>query len=229
MHSTLPARSVPGNSLTVACVRAGTFYGPEYVSRLQAAVARNLTVPHNFVCLTDRPGEVECQTLPIPMDLPGWWGKVALFSKEIIPGRILFFDLDTVIVGNIDDFAKYDGNLAVINPFQPRAGIASAVMNIGPDGRGDVWEKFSLNPDSAIQFCKTNAVPNWNSGDQRWLELNLFEYDYWQTLLPGRLFSYKYHCQTNLPINASIVCFHGTPRPHEATHTWLTKHWATSY
>ena len=48
----------------VVCIKYGRYYGPEYVNRLFASVARNLTRPFRFVCVTNdvsgiRP-EVEC-------------------------------------------------------------------------------------------------------------------------------------------------------------------------
>ena len=44
--------------MIVACVRTGKRYGVEYVARLKAGVARHLTMPHRFMCLTDRPRDL---------------------------------------------------------------------------------------------------------------------------------------------------------------------------
>jgi len=213
--------------LTVVCVSAGDKYGPEYVHRLRDGVARHLSVPHRFICLTDRPHSFECDTLPIPLNLPGWWGKIALFNKDIIPGRKLFLDLDNVIVGSLDDFAAYDGELAVIRPFPGDRdyGINSGLMNIGPGAHHHVWEKFSINPVAAIHFCKAIAVPSWNYGDQRWLELTIPKVDYWQDLIPGQVVSYKFHCKDGLPKPGRVVCFHGKPDPHEVNDSWVLENW----
>jgi len=159
------------------------------------------------------------------MNLPGWWGKVALFSKDIIPGRILFVDLDTIIIGNIDEFAKYTGDLAVIRPFYRDTGLASGLINIGPGSHSHVWEKFCVNPLAAVRYCRANAIPEWNFGDQRWLELNVSSYDYWQDLLPNQLVSYKIHCENGPPPDARIICFHGKPDPHDVTDTWVHDNW----
>ena len=210
--------------ITVATLRAGNKYSADYVMKLKRAVERHITVPHNFICLTDDPGSVDCNTLPIPLNLPGWWGKLAFFS-DLINERILFFDLDTVIVGNIDCFANYRGNLAIIQPFYRDTGFASGVLNIGPRAHLHIWERFKADPAAAIHFCQENADPPWNSGDQRWIELNIETADYWQSLLPGQLVSYKVHCQTGIPKNARIICFHGKPDPHEVDDPWIKDHW----
>lgn len=192
--------------------------------KLKRSVERHLSLPHRFVCLTDDPAAVDCETLPIPMKLPGWWGKLALFS-DLIEGRILFIDLDTVLVGNIDDFTRYGGELAIIRPFYRNRGFASGVMNIGPGAHPHVWERFSANPLRAVGYCRQNAVPEWNFGDQRWLELQVDKADYWQDITPGQLVSYKVHCRDGIPDNARIVCFHGKPDPHELDEPWLRENW----
>ena len=212
--------------LTVVCLKWGTKYEREYVNNLQAMVRRHLSLPHRFVCFTDDPSGLACETLPIPAGLPTWWGKVAFFGHPL-PGRLLYFDLDTVIVGGIDDFARYDGPFCVIKPFYRDWGYASGVMSISADFGRDVWDKFRRNPQAAIAHCQRHADPPWNNGDQRWLELTVPRADYWQDLLPGQLVSYKVHCGAALPPGARVVCFHGKPDPHEVADTWVREHWRT--
>ena len=212
--------------ITVATVLSGDKYSPDYVTRLEQAIRRHLTVNYRFVCITDRPGDVSCEKLAIPLKLKSWWGKVALFS-DLIETRILFLDLDTVITGNIDDFARYDGELALIKPFYRDTGYASGLMNIGPMAHRKVWDMFSKSPKKAINYCKKNAAPPWNHGDQRWLEFTAKDADYWQDLLPGQLVSYKVHCQPTggLPKNARVLCFHGKPDPHEVSDSYVVDNW----
>ena len=60
-------------AVNVLCIKWGRKYGPEYVNRLYAMVARHLRGPFQFVCLTDRSDgirpEVRCLPIP-PLDLP---------------------------------------------------------------------------------------------------------------------------------------------------------------
>jgi hypothetical protein len=96
----------------------GTCYGPEYVNILYGMIARNITGAFDLFCFTDDSTgvrrEVNCLPLPplgceIPKDVPGKWPKVALWSKDLfqLKGTGLFIDLDSVIVGNIDDYFTY--------------------------------------------------------------------------------------------------------------------------
>lgn len=78
-----------GGSLTVACVRWGRKYGPEYVQRLASGVRRNLSNrDYKFVCFTDDVGALEgmvgVEARPLGerfREWVGWWHKAFLFSR----------------------------------------------------------------------------------------------------------------------------------------------------
>lgn len=95
------------------CVKWGTKYGLEYVSRLQNMVKKNLTIPYNFVCYTDDTTGLNCDSILIPQsdDLETYWHKLGLFKSCMFKGTCLYFDLDVVIQNNIDDLLLYDNKL----------------------------------------------------------------------------------------------------------------------
>lgn len=73
-------------------------YTREYPDKLRSMVARHLTVPHRFVCLAEKvERDYDVQLTEV---WPHWWCKISLFDH--FRGPTLYFDLDTVIVGNID-------------------------------------------------------------------------------------------------------------------------------
>jgi len=49
-------------------------------------------------------------------------------------------------------------------------------------------------------------------GDQGFLN-SVLKPELWQKVLPGKVVSYKVDCQNAIPDEASVVCFHGKPRP----------------
>tara|TARA_Y100000310_G_scaffold43505_1_gene40591 strand:+ start:5217 stop:6017 length:801 start_codon:yes stop_codon:yes gene_type:complete len=225
---------IPPTPLTVVCLKWGDLYGPEYVHRLKAGVARHLKTPYQFVCLTDDPTGLppDC-ALALPTNLPRWWGKLWLFSPEfsarIGGGRILFFDLDTVIVGSIDFLAQYRGPWACLSGFYHPFRCGSGVMSIGPQSNGSecVWELYDRDRAWAEGFCG-------NLGDGHWMQLCLGMGDRWQDMHPGKMASYKVHCTASeIPETAAVVNFHGSPRPHEvfaypqysSSLPWMREHW----
>ena len=102
----------------VICVKWGQKYGPDYVNRLYGMVRRHVTGPLRLVCLTDDPSglrpEIDAYPLPDlgcehPTKTMGKWRKLVLWGGNIpeltgLSGPVLFVDLDTVIVANIDDY-----------------------------------------------------------------------------------------------------------------------------
>jgi len=120
--------------ITVACVfvRGHVPYTPEYVVRLRAMVTKHLSLDHRFVCLTDRPSRLpaDLTTLPIPGPgaLAGWWSKLHLFDREQPLGdRVLYLDLDSLVVASLDPIATYPAPLALV----PHTGATSVGSRFG--------------------------------------------------------------------------------------------------
>lgn len=120
--------------ITVACllVKGHVGYTPEYVRRLRGMVARWLWEPYRFVCLTDQPRRmprgVEAIAIPNPRPLRGWWAKVRLFDdRHKFAGRMLYLDLDTLIVGPLAPIVQYPSPFALVphsGSFEGRDGLA---------------------------------------------------------------------------------------------------------
>lgn len=206
--------------LHVVCIRAGGLFPPAYVHILQDMVARNLEggFPGRFVCFTDRPEELEnIETRPLPADLPGWWSKLALFREGLFPDgdRVLFFDLDTVITGSIDALAKYDGEFAILRDFYRPNGLQSSVMAWRAGDHPEIWRTFEA------AGCPMDDP----GGDQAWIERCCLpsRVNRLQVLFPDMFVSYK-QCR-GIPQQASVVVFHGHPRPHEVVDGWVPQVW----
>lgn len=186
----------------IVCVKVGTKYGAEYVNRLACHVERHCTRPHQFLCLTDDALGVTCPTAPIDTDLPGWWAKLVLFKPHwaLHGRRVIFLDLDTILVGNIDFLLDYDGPFAILRDFYSPQGWGSAVMSIAPGYGKAVWTHLPQ-----IDFT--------GGGDQTWIQACLQYADKWQDVAPYKCVSYKVHCSQGVPKEAAVVCFHGVPKP----------------
>ena len=213
--------------ITVACVRTGTRYGPEYVYRLQAGVQRYLKRPFQFVCLTDRPNDLTVNTIDISADnLPGWWGKMALFRLAAVSAnRVLYFDLDTVICGDLGPLADINTYFGICENFTRLAGCTtwpcrygSCVMTFNAGYGWPIWKEFAANRqnymDKAGQY-----------GDQRAIEMLAPAATLLQSVLPPRYFlGYRDITETK-PANCSIVVFAGRSKPHNCETKWITSEW----
>lgn len=213
--------------MLVVCVKVGDVYGSEYVNRLASMVARHSTSPHRFVCLTDDPEGLECEWDALETTLPGWWAKVELFnpSRFYRNERVMYFDLDTVICGNIDALFDYAGPLAMLRSFLPPSRYGSAIMGFDPAFCSHIWERFTpdvmgrLYGDQdwiAEQMDPSVATARWASVPQP---------DCWQDFLPlGTIGSYKVHDLRESSRGYAICCFHGEPKPHQVN-GWVRDAW----
>ena len=193
---------------TVCCVNVGNYLGrgAEYVEKLRDMVYRNSTLPYTFKVFED--GDVQ--------GLKGWDAKIALFHPDAFPAgeRVVFFDLDTLIIGDVDNLLSYRGDFAVLRDFWRPHGYGPAVM-LWKAGKADwIWKKYNRN-----------GRPHLTRGDQELLEIVLKNPVILQDEFPDLFVSYKTHCHPYPPQGASVICFHGEPRPHECTQKWVQDAW----
>jgi hypothetical protein len=213
--------------LHVACVKWGGLYPVEYVERLFAGVRAFMPAdtPFRFVCYTDDarglPEGVEAR--PLPEGAPGWWGKLALFaSGEFLPGqRVVYLDLDVVVVGPLDWLAKYAGDFAACADWLRPGRLNSSVMAWRGGWGRHIWDSW------VAAGRPTKLVPS----DQEWIERVAPRWTRLQQLVPGRreAVSYRHDCAVGLPPrDASVVCFHGQPKPHMCSDEWVRMAWAST-
>ena len=209
----------------VFCVlKSGGDYDLDYVMKLRNMLKRNSTVEYDFICLTDIKIDPRvCKSIPLVREWAGWWSKVELFRPELSKKkRIIYFDLDTVILKNIDDILQYDHSMTGLLPWNARnraAGMMASGM-MAWNNEGD----FSFLFD---QF-KLENIKNYQGGDQHYiseiLNDNAADVEFFQDMFPG-IYSYKRNCKRGLPGDARIVCFHGKPRLPNVNQTWVRENW----
>lgn len=190
-------------SLTVWCMNTNNHAPQSEVDTLQRMVARNLSEPHEFVCITES-------------DLPGWWGKVRLFQVD---GRNLWLDLDVVITGSLDGLVTpLTEELRICKNWAQSGwgGCQSSVM-YWEGGARIINDEF--DPKIA-HWPPRNDGCLW--GDQEWItQLRDEERLSVEYFAPEDVVSYKYHCRGGLPDGAKVVSFHGRPNPDEVRDSWV--------
>lgn len=210
--------------LNIVCVRAGAAFAPAYVNILFDSVRRNLAdgFEGKFICFTDQPDELDegIEVRPLAADLPGWWSKLALHKSGVFPDgeRVLYFDLGCVITGRLDELAAYAGPFAALQDAYRPDGIQSGVMAWEAGTTTDVWQTYKT------AGCPLEFEINDTLGDQAWLELiRLDSIVRLQSVFPGLVASYK--LIDGPPSVASVVCFHGLPKPIDVRSGWVSEVW----
>lgn len=212
--------------LTVACVFVtGPYpYTPEYVIRLERMVRRHLRRPFQFVCLTDRPEAFRAPiaTIRIPSTLQGavgYWTKLQLFNPATgLAGRVVFLDLDTLVVGDLAPIVDREGPFALVEDELARERPAVAVNTAGLT----ILRKFNasvmaFDPDATVGVWTrwTRDVADRLQSDQDWYA----EVCPHATAMPAEWFPRISRVQPPWPDAARVVLVK-TPKNHLAAKQW---------
>ncbi|HQR41317.1 MAG TPA: DUF115 domain-containing protein, partial [Gemmatales bacterium] len=204
------------------CLKAGNLYDANYVNTLYDMVRRNIVegYPGAFYCITDDSTGLDpaIRVIPLPADLERWWGKLFMFQRGLFPdgARCIFMDLDTAVVGILNDLVKYNGPFATLKDLGGGDLLGPAVIawEAGEEA-GRIWDEWVAS-----------GKPRNPRGDQWWLSQFKFKHlDILQEMYPGDFVSFKYDCKPMFPKGAKVVCFHGEPRPHNCTEEWVVNCW----
>jgi hypothetical protein len=168
-----------------------------------------------------------------------WWYKMQLFNSEHHRGPLLYFDLDTVIVGNIDWIWQLPtAYFWAVRDFKylwrpTYSGLNSSVMWWDTTKHKQIWDRFTQEDLSKImrkyhgdQDYISNSVP---VNQRRFFDLDRAKSWRWQCVDGGYDFKKKRHftpgSSTCFSPTTSIVVFHGQPKPDQIMDPVIAQHW----
>ena len=222
--------------------KKGIVYTAGHVNRLRNMVARNLSLDHQFCCITDDPIGIDEAIQVIPLwpdlaDLGRCYVRLKAFAAEmatVIGPRFVSIDLDCVITGDIaplierrEDFIIW-GDVASNTPYN------GSLWMMDAGARRQVWDDF----DPATSPAEGRRRRHIGS-DQAWIAARLGPGEARWTRQDGVL-SFRRHVlsrrrrwrpeeRMELPEGARIVFFHGR---HDPSHRevrrlcpWVGEHW----
>ena len=231
----------------VACVIHGDLYPWDYVERLHHMVKQNFLSPVRFHVFTEKKRAVPSHMIKhVLLDWPGiagrkkaWWYKMQMFDSSHVPGRLLYFDLDTVVVRPLDWITVLSKEYFwAIRDFRHLwrpswRGMNSSIMYWDTVKYHWVWK----------QFCEHNiaAVTKQHHGDQdflnsvlsdkqlRFMPENLVKSWRWQIKDGGMDMKNRVYRRPDagsvLDPETSVMIFHGSPKPHEVQDPLIKQLW----
>lgn len=214
----------------------GYTFDHDHVRILRNMVARNLMVPHRFVCVTDdKIDDIETIPLDWTKHIPGTVYVRLMqhrpdYADLIKADRVLSLDIDMVIVGNIDHIvARTEDIVLWHNPNYPQPGRAfyqSSVQLFTPGARPQLWSDFdTVETPKWVNHRFGGAEQAWISERLNWTEAYFDHRDgiYGAGRLGGTGIG------TELPANACIVSVPGARAPWQVEvqekHPWIRSHW----
>ena len=228
-------------NVNVVCVNWGTKYSSVYVNRLYEMVKNNTS--HNFkmYCLTDQPENYADPITSIKLNpgYEGWWNKMQLFRNDVLPaGEYIYFDLDVVIVDNIDCLFEFEGFGITRDFINPDNGLLggkeynSSIMRFTQNKA--LWRHFKNNEPRWIGeqrkisfFGDQNVISDYlnktgfnNPFPDSWI---------WSfkigTLRGRRPVDHSKFFGATIPTGGKVCVFHGKPNPDEVNVDWVDKCW----
>jgi hypothetical protein len=220
------------DAVNIVCLKWGDVYSPDYVNNLYSMVKRHITLPFRFICLTENSqdirSEVEIWPLPEFEEPPAEyakfcqaWRKLALFKPGVadMKGKVLFLDLDVVIMGNIDCFFSFSEKLSIIeNWYQPGQLVGQASVICFEAGRENaLLDNYLDDPIKVLKQYRTEQAyitgylgfGNFSFFPQTWC------ISFKKHCMPSGLARF-FSAKVTEPKEAKIVVFHGRPNPPDA-------------
>ena len=240
-------RARPDGITDCACVIHGTGYDWMYVDKLYSMLSRNLPGGIRFHVYTEASRPVPPHMIKHAVtEWPSvsgpkreWWYKMQLFNTEHHRGNLLYMDLDVVIIEQLDWILDchldYFWTIRDFRYLQQStfSGMNSSIMYWNTERFAHVWEDFNrLNIDDTVRRYQ---------GDQDYLGAVIdhtkrrnFDQRHvqswrWQVADGGYNFQRRQAINpgsgAKLNPGASVLVFHGRPKPHEINDPIVTNFW----
>lgn len=243
--------------INVFCVCVGNKYNLDYVRNLRNMINKNLTIPHKFICLTDRynhyKGKDDVEGIEFKqafITMPDSWCKLSLFHHKLsdygYSGKALYFDLDVVIVDNIDNLVAneeidgFEEKTIIKEGGEVIETIEVATFSIIKDWNRNtynssmmIWEIGKVNyfhsRFRASDIRIKSKFGDHKNGDQDLItELLNEKGEKVHVFDPKKVRSYKSdNLNRGFTKPMKVAIFHGKPKPHEFRQgkSWVNKYW----
>lgn len=214
-------------------------FGPSHVLTVKRMVERHLSIPHEFVCVTDHKIEgVRCVPIDWRKHVPGTCFVKLMMHRPDIAGllgrRILYLDIDCVVTGSLDALVLHAADAVFWrNPnyeMPRRAFYQGSIQLFTAGARSELWTDF--DPIETPKWINRR----YGGAEQAWISERLpHSESIWTeehgVYGAGRLFNGEMGkgVTTELPENARIVFLPGNREPSQAevqdVHPWIKDHY----
>ena len=229
------------SKVNVICIKWGDAYDASYVNILYNMIKRNTSYDIDFYCFTDNTEDLLTEIIVKPLPtlntkeevyrtIYAYRKEAGLCDDELggLKGqRVFFFDLDVVIVSNLDELFNYPRNrdFYIINDWNSkgnRVGQASCYSWV-VGTLGYIKTYYEAHPKEVVEKYFTAS--------QEYLSDKVIEKYGALNFWPENWFaSFRFHCMPkfgpfrhfimpSIPKNRpglKVIVFHGMPNPREA-------------
>ena len=208
-------------------------YDGTWVDKLYRGIERNYSGDFNLICLVDKEYDdikEPVSQIPFLNMSRGWICIIEKFRPDLTWGKRFTLGLDTIITGNIDDICSFNRPMGMISDTMESGRVCNGITIANKETCDYVWKIWTTRREWIYNtFNMFGDVPS-----EMLLLRELFDQGGHCPRLdwnyPNKIFSYKMEIKPDKKLleTASIVYFHGDPKPHQLTeshHKSLIEHW----
>ena len=240
-------QALKNSDIDCACVIHGTAYSWRYVDTLYSMLTRNFSKPLRLHVWTEASRPVPAPYIKHDLtEWPGiggprksWWYKMQMFDPAEFQGRLLYFDLDVVILANLDWMLELDTDYFwAVHDFRRHFrgvwyGINSSIMVWNTQRLSYVWRDFCGHNIQALtrQYQGDQDYLNRVIDDKvrRYLDINKVRSWRWEIKDGGMDFKKRVYKRPDagsvVPPDTHVMVFHGQPKPHEIQDAVVLNNW----
>ncbi|MGM0518980.1 MAG: hypothetical protein ACQERD_04995 [Campylobacterota bacterium] len=223
----------------IICIKWGNLYSSEDVNKLYSMIRRNTSYDIKFHCFTENSQGLNENIIVKPLPVLNTkneykekyaYRKEAGLCDDTLGGlngeRVFFFDLDVVIISNLDEFFEFPKNdeFYIINDWNTKDNsVGQATCYSWVVGTlGYIKKYYENNPKEVVDKFYTAS--------QEYLSSKIIEKNGKLNFWPENWFcSFRFHCLHKIgPLRhflepkipnikgLKVIAFHGDPKPKEA-------------
>ena len=216
--------------INVCCVKEGDKFDSDYVNTLYLMAKRCLTIPFDFICLTENPRNLFKQIKVVNLEdksIKGWWNKCLLFKPGLLSGSCLYLDLDMIILKNIDEFIIQNQCLNILcNPVsfnnKNYYNINSSMMFWNADNKelNNIWFQYAENK---LFYDAHKPSINEIYGDQKVIIESKVKYEFFRS---DKIRYFKLLKKEDLlDANISIIVCKGKKQKDHKSNFFVKNYW----
>jgi len=195
-------------------------YDESWVEKLYNGINRNTSIPFDFYCLTDMHPTVG-ERIQLHSYGQSWWSKIQLFRQGLFRGHRFYFDLDTVICGNLDEIFEKCMTQQYFLMTKGRTGNPSSAFMYWNKDYGEVYEKYIKKRKQIEEKYKKLAH---KVGDQGYIQDSI-KHKLIQNILPNGSIDYFGNPKLDREKIRMLMFANKKNKPHICIDPLIKEHW----
>lgn len=188
-------------------------YSKEWVDRLYRSVCRNISIPFEFVCMSNDISSSDYTVIPLILDSWGWWNKIEIFRSNLFKGPCLYIDIDNIICKNITSVISGLPQDQMLMPVEPYNNILNSSVMFWNGDYSHVFDYYANNQHLVVDRYKQPSEHNNTIGDQAYIKDMVPNLSAFDNYVPKGFFGWKHHKVDTTLVDPSMIVFTSTQKP----------------